>query len=79
MTAPRSPAPEWFLVCIAGPDAGKRLALSPGTLTVGRGAGCNIRSDDPEIAEEFATLHFDGTRVRIHALTDTLPATFVAS
>ncbi|MEP6495070.1 MAG: PrsW family glutamic-type intramembrane protease [bacterium] len=65
--------PTFFLNCIAGPDQGKRIALVPGDMTVGRSSQCNVLSDDPEVGERFAVITLQGTRVHIRALAMPLP------
>ncbi|MGH7584033.1 MAG: PrsW family glutamic-type intramembrane protease [Gemmatimonadales bacterium] len=72
-TSPSSTPSGWFLVCIAGPDQGKRLALSSGRFVAGRGARCHLLCDDPDVADEFATLDFDGSHLRVSALTTLTP------
>jgi RsiW-degrading membrane proteinase PrsW (M82 family) len=62
-----------FLTCISGPDLGKRLALTAGYLLVGRGAQCNLLSDDPDVSESFAALSFANGRLEVRALATTLP------
>jgi protease PrsW len=66
-------APAPFLVCIAGPDSGKRLALTTGTLLVGRAADSNVLSDDPAVTDHFARLTWDGTYLHVKALGKVLP------
>ena len=65
--------PTFFLNCIAGPDQGKRIALIAGDIVVGRNAECNILSDDPDVADRFALLKLQGTRVHVRALAMPLP------
>ena len=61
------------LVCIAGPDLGKRLGLSAADLTVGRAADCNLACDDPDVCDRFAVLRLEGARVRVMALASLTP------
>ncbi len=68
-----TPQLGYYLLCIAGPDNGKRVMLTPGEMLVGRSADCNLLSDDPEVAERFATLNFDGSKLRISGLAPLLP------
>ncbi len=64
-----------FLACVSGPDAGKRIALTDGELLVGKSARCNLRSDDPDIGDEYAVLSFrDG---RVHVRANAMPLPFV--
>jgi RsiW-degrading membrane proteinase PrsW (M82 family) len=69
------PAASHFLICIAGPDQGKRLEVTTAPLLIGRGAECNLLSDDPAVTERFAMLRRDGNRLHVQALSDTLPYT----
>src|SRR5690348_10770441 len=43
---------KFVLVCVSGPDAGKRLAIGEGRATLGRGVACNIVSDDADVVSE---------------------------
>jgi RsiW-degrading membrane proteinase PrsW (M82 family) len=43
--------PTVFLVCIAGPDRGKRLAIREGEILLGRSTQCHVLSDDHGVAE----------------------------
>jgi RsiW-degrading membrane proteinase PrsW (M82 family) len=54
--------------CVAGPDLGKRLALSDGYVRVGRAAECNVLSDDPEVADRHIVLTRDGQHVTVEAI-----------
>ncbi len=45
-----------ILVCIGGPDLGKRLALAERAATIGRSASCEVASDDPDVSERHATI-----------------------
>jgi len=77
MSAPNPQAlsftPRYFLTCIAGPDHGKRLALAPTELVLGRAATSNLRSDDPEVTDRFASFQLEGSRLRVRGLSDPLP------
>lgn len=67
-------APQWFLNCIAGPDRGKRLAVSgPEILSIGKAPDSNLLSDDPEVGERFATLQLQGAALHMRGLGNTLP------
>ncbi len=68
-----SPNEGYFLTCISGPDQGKRIALSAERLLVGRASDCNLLSDDADVTEYFADLNLKGDRLRIRALSTTLP------
>lgn len=77
MSAPNPQAltftPRYFLTCIAGPDHGKRLALAPTELVLGRAANSNLLSDDPEVTDRFASFQLEGNRLRVRGLSDPLP------
>jgi hypothetical protein len=67
-------APQWFLTCIAGPDRGKRLAVSgPEILTIGKAADSNLLSEDPEVGERFATVQLQGAALHLRGVGNTLP------
>ncbi len=71
--ATNHPAPGAVLFCLSGPDQGKRIALTTEPLMVGHSLESNLLSDDPDIPDRFATLQFEGTRLRIYAHSSTLP------
>src|ERR1700709_862644 len=66
-------APGYFFTCISGPDPGKRVALTPGDMIVGRSPQCNILSDDPDVGERFALFSLLGGNVVVTGLTTPLP------
>lgn len=68
-----SPASQPFLVCIAGADRGKRVALTTRPLLVGKSPESNILSDDARVTDRFAMLRWDGSALHVKALSDTLP------
>jgi protease PrsW len=72
---PAQPAPSYeaYLVCVAGPDHGKRVGLARAPLLAGRSPDSNLLCDDPDVADRFATLQFDGHNVHIDALGDVAP------
>jgi RsiW-degrading membrane proteinase PrsW (M82 family) len=49
-------APNPTLVCVSGPDKGKRLVLTDSEATLGRSADCHLLSDDADVAEHHLTL-----------------------
>ena len=51
-----------MLVCMGGPDNGKRLALGPQTVAIGRASTCEIASDDADVSKEHINLHLDEHR-----------------
>lgn len=61
---PSSDAAPTFLVCIAGPDAGKRIAVNDQTITIGRSSACEALSDDPEVAERHLSLRLEGGQMK---------------
>lgn len=56
------PAPI-LLTCFAGPDLGKRVALTHGTLAVGTATDCQIVSDDPGVAPRHFVLRIAEGRI----------------
>ena len=52
-----------LLVCVAGPDAGKRIAVTSKTASVGRSSACEIASDDPEVSERHLTLELKDGKI----------------
>jgi RsiW-degrading membrane proteinase PrsW (M82 family) len=74
--SPPGPAglPPWSLECLAGPDRGKRLAVTgPEILTVGRAPDSNLLSDDPDVSERFASIQLQGAALHLRGLGDPLP------
>jgi len=53
--------------CIAGPDSGKRLAITENEVSLGRSAQCNLLSDDPDVAERHATFRLADGKVQYQA------------
>ncbi|HLG05024.1 MAG TPA: PrsW family glutamic-type intramembrane protease [Gemmatimonadales bacterium] len=70
---PSVPTSQWFLICLAGPDRGKRLEVTGEDLIIGRAAESNVLSDDPDVTDRFARLRLEKSGVRIWGLADTLP------
>lgn len=71
------PAPETtppaqgqaFLVCINGPDKGKRASLQEDSpVTLGQSASCNILSDDPDALEEHILISVTQKKVTAEPL-----------
>jgi RsiW-degrading membrane proteinase PrsW (M82 family) len=52
-----------LLVCVAGPDAGKRIAVTSKTASVGRSSACEIASDDAEVSGRHLTLELKGGKI----------------
>lgn len=66
--APSAPEVRASLVCIAGPDAGKKAELLSGKpFTIGRAADCHCVSADAEVREHHVTLIFDHTQATLEA------------
>lgn len=53
-----------LLICIAGPDRGKRFAIRTQPLLLGQSSQCDVLSDDPEVAERHARFWADGLHAR---------------
>ena len=52
------------LACVAGPDAGAWVGLSPGqSVHIGRGEECGLRLDDPALSRRHATLAVTGAGI----------------
>jgi RsiW-degrading membrane proteinase PrsW (M82 family) len=52
-----------LLVCMAGPDAGKRIAVTSKTASVGRSGACEIASDDTEVSGRHLTLELKNGKI----------------
>jgi RsiW-degrading membrane proteinase PrsW (M82 family) len=52
-----------LLVCVGGPDNGKRLAISDRPATIGRSTNCELASDDAEVAPEHLVLKLDSGKL----------------
>jgi RsiW-degrading membrane proteinase PrsW (M82 family) len=52
-----------LLVCVAGPDAGKRIAVTSKAASVGRSSACEIASDDTGVSERHLTLELKGGKI----------------
>ena len=48
-----------MLVCMGGPDQGKRMAVSGQPAAIGRASACQVASDDPEVAERHVSLRLE--------------------
>jgi RsiW-degrading membrane proteinase PrsW (M82 family) len=49
-----------MLVCVGGPDQGKRIAVTEQPVAIGRASACELASDDPEVAERHVSVQLDG-------------------
>jgi hypothetical protein len=56
-----------LLICIGGPDMGKRIAVSERTAQVGRSSACDVASDDPEVSAEHLTLQVEAGKLTFSA------------
>jgi protease PrsW len=63
-----APVASLFLACFAGPDSGKRIALTEGYLLLGSSLDCNILSDDPDVGARHAVLALESGRVSVQGL-----------
>ena len=57
-----------LLICVSGPDAGKRVAVTGRAAALGRASSCELASDDPEVAERHLNLELRDGRVFFAAL-----------
>lgn len=64
---PRAPADGGALELhvVAGPDAGRTVALGQGVLVVGRGAGCGLTLEDPDVSRRHAVVCVAEGRVTV--------------
>jgi S-DNA-T family DNA segregation ATPase FtsK/SpoIIIE len=63
----------------AGPEAGRLIALRPGTVVVGRGATCRVAIDDPTLSREHFAVQMDaGGEVTIISNPEATNGTIVA-
>lgn len=69
MTAPET----FYLVCIAGPDRGKRVRIAQELVRIGSTPDCNVLTDDPDITGPFVGASLNGERVELQALSTTMP------
>lgn len=57
-----------LLVCVTGPDAGKRLVIAEKEAVLGRSVQADLLSDDPDVAERHAVFQLHEQRVRFRIL-----------
>jgi len=57
-----------LIVCFAGPDSGKRLAIGSQPALIGRSSQCELASDDPDVAERHVTLHAEAGKPAFAAI-----------
>ncbi len=51
------------LVCVSGPDQGKRLVIREQPTTIGKSVNCDLASDDVDVAERHVTLRAANDRL----------------
>jgi RsiW-degrading membrane proteinase PrsW (M82 family) len=61
-----------LLVCIGGPDAGKRIAISEHAATIGRATACELASDDPDVAQQHLTFQFEAGKLNFSACAESV-------
>ena len=66
------PPTTLFLICISGPDQGKRFAVKDGEVVMGRSLQCDVLSDDQDVAERHAGLVLTDGRLFCRALQGSL-------
>jgi protease PrsW len=49
-----APEAQRYLICISGPDQGKRIAVVTRETIIGRSSACGLLSDDPDVGEQHA-------------------------
>lgn len=59
---------EVFLICIAGPDRGKRLSICDDEVVLGRSTHCHMLSDDREVAEQHVAFSLRQNQPHFHTL-----------
>ena len=59
-----------FLICVAGPDRGKRLVMRNSEVKLGRSTQCDLLSDDREVAEQHVAFILRQHRSHFHALDE---------
>ena len=59
-----------LLLCISGPDSGKRLAVSETPASIGRACASEVASDDPDVAPQHLTLQLQGGKSTFNTLHD---------
>ena len=57
-----------FLLCISGPDLGKRIALRDGELLIGRSLQCDVLSDDQDVVERHAVVLWENGQLICRAV-----------
>lgn len=57
-----------FLICIAGPDRGKRLSIRHEEIVLGRSSHCHLLSDDREVVERHVSFTLQQNQPHFHTL-----------
>jgi protease PrsW len=57
-----------FLICVAGPDRGNRLAIRDGEVVLGRSTHCDLLSNDREVAEQHVAFTLHHNQLQFHTL-----------
>jgi RsiW-degrading membrane proteinase PrsW (M82 family) len=57
-----------LLICIAGPDNGKRIAVAAKATLLGRSSACEVASDDPDVADRHLSLELKSGKIFFAAL-----------
>lgn len=65
-----SPQNSQLLVCVRGPDAGKRIAVAAQAVVLGRLSECELASDDPEVSDRHVRLGLKNGKIFFAALGD---------
>jgi RsiW-degrading membrane proteinase PrsW (M82 family) len=67
---PDSKSKPVLLLCVGGPDTGKRVAVSEHPATIGRASTSEVASDDPEVAPQHLTLQLEGEQLTFNTSPD---------
>lgn len=59
------------LVAVSGPDSGRSLPLRPGRLVLGRGAGCDLILQDPDVSRRHCQIEVAPEGVLVRDLSST--------
>ncbi len=54
------------LICISGPDAGKRVAVKAQPVTIGKSSACEVASDDADVSERHVALQLRDGKIAFH-------------
>ncbi|HEY7539003.1 MAG TPA: FHA domain-containing protein [Methylomirabilota bacterium] len=63
-----------MLVCISGPDKGRRLVLTDSVTTLGRSSDCHLLSDDGDVTEHHLTLSWTAGAVTYRTISGSTEA-----